>query len=115
MGLHKHLCLPINLVYAMHEYYCAGHSVRETAKQFGVSPHGVHNSFKRHGLYIRNTSHALFVHNNLSDEIKAMYRDYQAGMSQREIGRKYHLSKSAVYRRFKARNLPARPSNRRIA
>ncbi len=115
MGMHKHLCTPENVVYAMHEYYRAGHSIRETAARFGVSPHGIHKAFKRHGLHIRSKQHGLIIHNSLDSEIRAMYADYQSGMTQREIGDKYHLSKSAVHKRFKARRLPQRQGNRRAA
>lgn len=105
MGMHKHLCTPLNVVIEMHAYYRANHSIRETGEHFGIAPKTVHKAFKRNGLFIRSRAHALLLHNNLTAETDAMYRDHLEGMTYAEIAKKYHYSQHTIYRRFKTRGL----------
>lgn len=100
---------PPEIVYAMHAYYCEGHSLHETGKKFGFSTNSVYRSFKRHNLPVRSRSHALYIHYDTDAETRAMYADYKAGMSTREIAKNRNYSKSTVQSRFKASKLQMRP------
>lgn len=96
---------PENIVYAMHEYYRAGHSIRQTAKEFQVSKQTVRNGFVRHNLPIRSRVHGLIVRHNIRAEVLEMFTEYRAGKSSGEIGRMYHLSGGAVRKRFRSYGL----------
>jgi uncharacterized protein YjcR len=93
---------PTSVVIAMYEYYRAGNSLNATARKFGKSPNGVRKPFQRHGFHIRNKAHAMRLLHNVAEETRAMYADYQAGMSHRQIAKKYHYSPSAIGQRFKS-------------
>ena len=108
VGMHKHLCTPVNTVYLMHEYYRDNHSLRETAAHFGVALKTVHICFRRHGLFIRTRQHALILYNALDQETQAMYQDHKNGMTYEQIGEKYHYSLHTIYRRFSTRHLKGR-------
>ncbi len=115
MGMHKHLCTPENVVYAMHEYYRAGHSIRNTGIAFGIAPKTVFKVFKRHGLHIRSRAHALLLYNNLDGETRAMHKDHMSGMTYAQVAEKYHYSQHTVYRRFHSRGLKGRVRGSRRA
>lgn len=108
MGLHKHLCTPVNTVYLMHEYYREGHSIRATAAHFNVSPKTVHACFRRHGLHIRTIAHALIKYHSLDSETQLMYQDRLSGMTYKQIAAKYHYSETTIYRRIHRRHLKRR-------
>lgn len=95
----------LNLIYVMHEYYRAGHSLRQTARRFGVTHPTVRTAFRRHGLPVRSRVHGLIVRRNIRPETLQMYADYQAGMSFNEIGLKYHYSAQTVRKRFRMLSL----------
>jgi hypothetical protein len=92
----------------MYEYYRAGHSLQETGNKYGKSKTCVCRCFKRHGLSVRTRSHALIMHNSIGDETRAMYADYQAGMTLRQIADKWHYSDSTIFARFKLRGFRLR-------
>lgn len=94
--------IPIGKIYAAHAYYSEGHGLRDTAKKFGVSVAGLCKCFQRHELHIRSTSHANRLAHNIGPETKAMYADWLAGMSHRQIAAKYNYSPRNVGYRFKA-------------
>jgi hypothetical protein len=101
---------PVHIIYAMYEYYADGNSLKATGKKFGLTASGVMRGFKRHGLHVRSRSHALYTHYRLDNdsETRAMYADYQAGMSLRQIGKKWNYSDSTIHSRFKARGFRCR-------
>ncbi len=94
--------IPIGQIYAMYAYYSEGHGLHTVADKFGMSISGVSKCFKRHGLHIRTKSHSLRMHHDIAAQTRAMYADYMAGMSHRQIADKYNFSASGVRYRFRA-------------
>ncbi len=97
-----HQRTPANKVYAMHAYYMDGHSMQATGTKYGVTANCVYKCFRRHNLHIRTKAHSLRLTLNLEAETRAMYADYQAGMSHSQIAAKYHYSASAIGQRFRS-------------
>lgn len=91
---------PLSEVLQMYAYYSDGHTLQETADQFYLSPSGVRHVFQRHGFSRRTQRHAILLRHNTREETVAMYRDYCAGMTCKQIAAKYHYDDSTVEKRF---------------
>ncbi len=106
-----HPATPPEIVYAMHAYYCEGHSLYDTARKFDMFVQTIWKCFKRHGLPLRTVSHTIALKNARDTQTRQMYEDYKTGMSVYEIGDKYNLSGAGVHARFQARGFKMRKAN----
>jgi hypothetical protein len=107
---------PPEIVYAMHSYYCEGHSLRDVARKFSrdfrpILGQTIWKCFKRHGLPLRTVSHTIALKNARDAQTRRMYEDYKRGMSCKEIGERYSCSKAGVWARFHARGFRMRKPN----
>lgn len=87
-------------VLQMYGYYRDGHSLQETADKFYLSMSGVRHVFQQHGFARRTRRHAINIAHDNREESLAMYRDYCAGMTCKQVAVKYQYAESTVERRF---------------
>ena len=107
-----HPATPSQLVYAMHAYYCEGHSLQDVARKFNrMSGQSIWKCFKRHGLPLRTVSHTIAMKNARDTQTRMMYEEYKTGMSCKQIGEKHNCSKAGVWARFRARGFKMRKAN----
>lgn len=112
VGSPIHPPTPMHIVYAMHAYYCEGHSLDDTARKFNrMSRMSLSKCFKRHGLPLRTISHTIALKNARDTETRMMYEDYKTGMTLDQVGAKYHYSGMGIYKRFQARGFKMRKAN----
>lgn len=112
VGSPIHPPTPTHIVYAMHAYYCEGHSLYDTARKFDrMSAQSIWKCFKRHGLPLRTCSHTTAMKNARDAQTRLMYEDYKTGMSLEQVGGKYNISGAGIYARFRARGFKMRTAN----
>lgn len=103
--------VPPEQVQAMYALYQQGKTLEQVGEQFFYSAPAVGRIFRRHQLPTRTPGEAHMLL-KLPQTIR-MYRDYQAGMSLREVGEKYGLTLYAIWHRFRKQGLPMRPAKGR--
>ena len=96
---------------AMYALYQQGKTLEQVGEQFYYTGVAVGRIFRRCGFPTRSPgqSHRL----RRIPQTLRMYRDYEAGMSLQQLGEKYRLATSTIWRRFHSHGLVMRPANGR--